>query len=357
MPFHNPGAHLRPAIESILAQTEGRYELLGLDDGSTDSSAARFSTYAQNDSRLRLVSYPRQGLVATLNAGIALARAAFLARMDADDIALPSRFALQLDYLERHPNCVVLGTGLRELWPDGRRIDITLPRQYSYEPTAAPQNIEIAHPTTMIRRAAIIRLGGYRVAFQHAEDADLWLRMLEIGDIANLPEQLLEYRLHPGQVSSRHAATQALHAKVARALALARANTGEPDWDDGVPLTPLSIEQLAGKCAPPVAARLQRGLAAFHLHREAGSDHLRASAHLRLAATCDPASVREPEAWQLLWDTVSHAVRRRNIGTALALLGLAMTASPLRTSQRVAGWLGRRMRLVAAAPSAATPAE
>src|SRR4051794_24772902 len=103
---YNGGRYLRAAVDSILTQTFTDFEFIIIDDGSTDGSLATLREFAQRDPRINLVSRPNKGLTVTLNEGIALARGEFLARMDADDIALPQRFEKQIAYLRDHPECV-----------------------------------------------------------------------------------------------------------------------------------------------------------------------------------------------------------------------------------------------------------
>lgn len=345
MPFHNAASHLGPAVDSILGQTEARFELIGLDDGSTDRSAEVFAARAQGDGRLRLVRFPRQGLVATLNAGIGLAEAPYIARMDADDIALPTRFAQQVAFLEQHPECVVLGTSLRELTPDGPGRTIVQPARFSHRAAPVPQEIELAHPTTMIRRAALIRAGGYRGAFEHAEDADLWLRLLEIGDIANLPEPLLLYRRHAAQVSHRHAALQSFRAGVAKTFAVARSLGEEPRLDYATPLTPDAVARLLPQCGSTVAARLNLDLAGYCLRRPDGTAApAQAARFVQVAARLDRALFADEGRRERLLGMVSRSVRAGDPLAATAMFALAINLSPRYTLRRLYGWLRRRVR-------------
>src|SRR3954468_5693657 len=107
---YNARRYLRQAIDSILAQTFTDFEFIIIDDGSTDDTLAILREYEKRDGRIRLISRPNKGLTTTLNEGLALARGEFLARMDGDDVALPTRFEKQVTYLRDHPECVLVGS-------------------------------------------------------------------------------------------------------------------------------------------------------------------------------------------------------------------------------------------------------
>ena len=229
MPARDAAAHVREAIESILAQTFPDFEILLLDDGSTDGTAGIAGECARADPRVRIIRQERRGLIATLNSGCAAARGRYLARMDADDVALPERLARQVAFLERSPTTAVLGTAMRYLGPTG-----PLPALLAHP--AGPGEIRraleeyscIAHPTVLMRRGAFEEAGGYRGAFLHAEDYDLWLRIDERHDLANLPEPLVHHRLHPEQVSFAQIPQQVLSTLFAQAAAKTR-RAGRPD--------------------------------------------------------------------------------------------------------------------------------
>src|SRR6185312_8714518 len=121
LPVRNGAPFLAQAIESIQAQTEQSWRLLILDDGSTDQSAKIAKNFAARDRRIQLVRYPARGLIATLNAGLKLCRAPFVARQDADDISFPDRHAAELDYLRRNRKCVAVSGGGRTIDERGRK--------------------------------------------------------------------------------------------------------------------------------------------------------------------------------------------------------------------------------------------
>lgn len=217
MPVYNGAAYLREAIDSILAQTFGDFELLILNDGSTDDSAAIARSYG--DPRIRVHDNPRNlKLIATLNLGLALARGRYVARMDGDDIAHPERLARQVAFLDDHPEVGVVGCWL-ETFGD-THVQLRAP--------TAPNEIRVhllfgnvvPHPGVMFRRA-LAEPPFYEAEFPHAEDYAAWQRLSAHTKIANLPEFLLRYRVSAQSVSVQNMAEQrASVAKVAkRALA------------------------------------------------------------------------------------------------------------------------------------------
>jgi hypothetical protein len=231
MPVFNGGCYLAAAVESILRQSFNDFELIVIDDGSTDQSASLLSGFARSDGRIRVIGQANAGIVATLNRALDLARGEYVARMDADDVALPSRFDLQVAFLDAHPDVAVVGSAITLIDEEGNAIrDV----DYPLAPTEVSEFLlhvgcALAHPAVMMRRADIVAAGGYRAAYRHAEDYDLWLRISETRALANLPDRLLLYRQHPLKSSARFVAEQILTTKVAQLAAQARrAGKGDP---------------------------------------------------------------------------------------------------------------------------------
>ena len=246
-------------MASILAQTERRFELLVMDDGSTDGSAEIAEQAATGDSRVRVVRLPHTGHAAASNAGIGLARGSFIATMDADDVSLPRRFEMQLNHLVDHPESIAVGGATIELYPDGSHGGTTVwPVHTEYRTSDPMRHVGMPGPAAMIRAEALRAVGGYRRAFVLSQDADLWRRLLEIGHIDNPAEPVVLYRRHPGQVSSRFAPLQELSAGVARALTQARTEGGEPDWDSEAPISAASVTRLRTCLSTTSASAPQR---------------------------------------------------------------------------------------------------
>lgn len=244
MSVFNGGRFLPEALESILSQTFHDFELLVIDDGSTDSSAATLDTLRSRDPRVRVFHQENRGLVHALNRGCALARGTYIARMDADDISLPERLASQVAFLEAHPGIVLAGTAVAFIDSFGRVLQtVRYPTANREIQTTLLDSSVFWHPTVLFSRTAFLSVGGYR-DLPHAEDYDLWLRLAEIGELANLPQVLLRYRLHPQQVSVLHCHAQALGSLAARGLAIARRNGEHDRLDNALPITAATLSTL-----------------------------------------------------------------------------------------------------------------
>lgn len=229
MAVHNGERWLAETLASLSAQTFSDFEVVVIDDGSTDDSAAILAAAAGRDARYRVVTQTNCGLVASLNRGLTEARALLVARIDADDVAEPERFARQVAFLATRPEVAAVGSAIRIIDGDGRFLRIqTYPCGPEAVAKAMLRGCALAHPAVMMRRAAVQTIGGYREAFRHAEDYDLWLRLGESHALDNLPEPLLRYRRHGGSVSFRYRQQQALASFVARCCARERRD-GRPD--------------------------------------------------------------------------------------------------------------------------------
>jgi glycosyltransferase involved in cell wall biosynthesis len=218
LPVFNAAQYLPSAIESILNQTYPNFELILIDDGSTDDSLSVIRRYQERDERVRVISRENRGLISSLNEGVDQAKGTFIARMDADDISLPERFKSQIEFMKSHTECVALGTRAMLMDPDGLDICPFLDVQAHEQIDAFHMDMQggaIVHPSAMIRRAALLKVGGYRQEFLHAEDIDLFLRLAETGQLANLPEVLIRYRQHFNSIGYRHRKKQLTSARQA----------------------------------------------------------------------------------------------------------------------------------------------
>ena len=223
LPVFNGERYVARAVQSILDQTDRDFELIVIDDGSTDGSLDILRHSAGQDARIRLVSRENRGLVSTLNEMLAMARGPLLARMDADDIAFPHRFARERAALEADPSLVAVGCSVYFIDPSDRRLmTCELPTDHQAIVDwvmAIERGNSMSHPAMMMRADAVAKIGGYREALWPAEDADLVLRLAEVGRLANLAEPLLSYRLHPNSIGQIYSARQrdALYRCVAEA--------------------------------------------------------------------------------------------------------------------------------------------
>ncbi|QXQ08122.1 glycosyltransferase family 2 protein [Sphingosinicellaceae bacterium] len=204
IPVYNAARTVRSAVESICAQTVTDIVIHVVDDGSTDASPDILAALAATDDRIRVHRKPNGGIVDALNYGLGFCTADYIARHDADDLAYPNRFAVQLDWLERHADVVAVGAAVRHIDADGRPtgsvVDLISPdlADAFQVPSQEPY---IIHPFLMVRRETIMAVGGYRHV-HHSEDTDLYWRLSERGRLCNLPDVLGEYRLHAESVSS-----------------------------------------------------------------------------------------------------------------------------------------------------------
>lgn len=201
---YNADRYLAAAIESIQKQTLEHWRLIVVDDCSTDNTPRILERFCAQDSRILALKGRHQGIAAAANRGLEKCTAPYIARLDADDIALPHRLALQKDYLDANPNTLAIGTDVQLI--DESAKPIRLRRvPYSHEAvlkTLGTRNC-IYHPSCMIRAGDLREIGGYREQFRNSEDYDLWLRMSERGNLANLPNVATLYRKHDTQVTSK----------------------------------------------------------------------------------------------------------------------------------------------------------
>lgn len=232
MPVRNGAAFITAALESLLGQTLPPAEIIVVDDGSTDDTAAVVAAIAARAPSIQLVRQPPSGIAPARQRGADAARQPFLACLDADDIAEPERFALQLAAFDRDPGLVLCGGAAWEIDGDGKRIG---ERNYALDHVELSQILEswnpFLHSTVLMRRDAFDRVGGYRGAFSVAEDYDLWLRLSEIGRVCNLPDKLAHYRMWPGSTTSTRYLKMEFIADLARRSAQFRRETGADPAD------------------------------------------------------------------------------------------------------------------------------
>jgi glycosyltransferase involved in cell wall biosynthesis len=205
MPVYNCELYVKTAVESILNQSYIDFELLIIDDASTDATVSIIKKF--DDSRIQLIKKPvNSGYTNSLNFGLKIAKGKYIARMDGDDISYPERFAKQIAYLETHPEMVFCGTTYKIVGNDKR---ITLPENHEDIKIGLLWGNCILHPSVMIRKKILDDYSiAYDVSKEPAEDYDMWVRLLSLGKLYNLQEVLLEYRLYNNQVSRKRADEQ-----------------------------------------------------------------------------------------------------------------------------------------------------
>jgi glycosyltransferase involved in cell wall biosynthesis len=197
MPVYNGGCFLKQSIDSILCQTHRDFDLVIVDDGSTDVDTRRILQEALSDSRVRLLTHPeRMGVARSLNQGLDLATGEFIARMDADDVSHPQRLEKQVEFMRRHPDVGLCGTAV-ECFGRVEGLRIINPVDPEEIKCRLLLSCPISHPTVMFRTASLQRYRlRYDEEFETGEDYELWIRCAMCFPIANLLEPLLYYRIH-----------------------------------------------------------------------------------------------------------------------------------------------------------------
>lgn len=228
VPVYNASAHLGECIDSILAQTYTDFELLIVDDGSTDSSRDVVRAYA--DPRIRLLENTHD-YIGSLNLLLREARGRYVARMDADDLMLPDRLQVQVDYMEAHPEVDILGGGMT-YFGDAHGTALPQPGGKPLTFSLFMRGCALMHPTVMMRRASIEAHGlRYEQEFIYAEDYRLWVMALEAGlRLVNLDRPLIKYRVSPAQVSAVHKAAQDEAGRRVREEIVRWQTRGEVPW-------------------------------------------------------------------------------------------------------------------------------
>lgn len=206
MSVYNGGSFLRESVESILHQTYKDFEFIIINDGSSDNSSEILHNFANMDSRIRLIERSNRGQTASLNEGILLANGEWIARMDADDISHPQRFAIQLAQLAKH-QADITGSTLQFL-------DSLIGLKWYFPTEHEACKLRLAfrspfgHPSVMMR-ASIARALLYNEAFPQSQDYELWTRFAMAGAMmVNCNQPLLHYRRHSGQVSQKQGTNQ-----------------------------------------------------------------------------------------------------------------------------------------------------
>ncbi len=201
MSVYNAEATVGRAIESILAQTFGGFELVLINDGSKDNTGQKVSCY--KDSRIRFFQQENSGLGAALNRGVLLSRGEYIARMDADDISLPNRLEMQVEALERDPDCALLGAACYVVDSHGKvKFVMRHPTSEVGIRWLGLFDSPFVHSTVIFRRTAAIEAGLYSSAREYyVEDFDLWSRVMRRHRVGNLSEPLVCYHDNPGGIS------------------------------------------------------------------------------------------------------------------------------------------------------------
>jgi glycosyltransferase involved in cell wall biosynthesis len=242
MPAYNVAAYVREAVQSVLNQTFSDFELIIVDDGSTDDTAEMLKQLSSEDKRIRLFNQPHVGVSAASNFAIEQARAELIARVDSDDVALPNRLEMQVRYMREHPECVALGSSMLLIDEHGLPLYPMSQIKFGHGPIEAALltgSWAIAQPSCMYRREAVIAAGGYQKNLSLHEDHDLFLRLAERGKLENLQEILQHYRQRSSSLTARESAGSH-HLVMPEILRQARRRRGMPE---DVPMKPAKAPQ------------------------------------------------------------------------------------------------------------------
>lgn len=255
LPTYNCEAHVRESIQSMLDQTFTDFELIVIDDASTDGTVACIQAF--DDPRIYLIQKKTNaGYTDSLLYGIDVAKGRYIARMDADDISMTDRLEKQVHYLDAHPDVVLCGCWYQEI-----------PTQHIAQLPVGHEEIKVAlltsnaicHPSVMYRKDFFVRHRlTYNRDFEPAEDYELWTRVIALGKISNIPEVLLHYRLHDQQVSAQRNAYQRERAALCRKNMLLYLTDAFSPEDEAVLLRILTGTRLR------TVAELQQALRILH---------------------------------------------------------------------------------------------
>ena len=230
---HNGERHLEDSLRSILNQSFADFELIVVDDGSTDRTPEILSALQRSDPRAVVVRQENRGLTSTLVRGIGLSRGTYLARQDADDISLPGRFDRQVAYLDAHPSVAALGTSADVVDESGAIVGTLVAARgaQTVRRGLLTHRKTPVHGSMMMRKDALASAGGYREAFRMCQDYDLWLRLSSRFEIDNLSDVLYQWRLDRQNIYATRRATQLKYHAVAAAFARERAADGVDSYD------------------------------------------------------------------------------------------------------------------------------
>jgi glycosyltransferase involved in cell wall biosynthesis len=223
MPVYNGARYVREAVASLLAQTCTDFELVIVDDGSTDATPEILKEVAARDRRVVIHRQSNAGHTAARNLACRMAHAPLIACFDADDIARPERLGYQHDFLVMHPAVAAVGGGVELITDQGRTFATRMP---SATHVALCKTLERAspffHSSVMVRKDAFEAVGGYRPQFGAADDYDLWLRLSERYELAGITQIVGCYRVHPSMMSAGRVEEEGLLSIAARLSASAR---------------------------------------------------------------------------------------------------------------------------------------
>lgn len=290
LPVWNGERFFVEAVASVLSQTLENIELLIVDDGSTDATPEMAQDFARRDPRVRVIRLGRSGIAKALNTGIVEARGRYVARMDADDVALPPRLQKQIEYLDANAACVAVGSAVQLIDETGESVGTNVFPEHHADIAhmmTHTWSTAIAHPTVVARREALLAAGCYRSDREPSEDLDLWFRLSGIGKLANLREQLMKYRRHRDTISVRDRKRQwAMGAEIVNEARLAQGLRPLTPRADGIGRSHLAYYHF--ECARSALLTGPRRAAIRHTRATIASEPFWPQPYLALVACAFP---------------------------------------------------------------------
>ncbi len=348
MPVRDGGALVGQAARSILEQTFDDLELVVVDDGSAEPTREIIDRLRDEDDRVVVLAVEQsQGIAHALNAGCAAARGRYIARMDADDVSLPHRLERQLDLLEQAPDVGLVG---------GQMIATDLNGSHLWLASYPTDDAEIrgtlananpfGHPTVVMRRAVFEASGGYRGACAHAEDYELWVRMLKRCRAANLADTVLLYRVHTGQSAFRDWRQHCLSTLAVQAAVRIRRAEGRDPLERTERITEGTVREL-GVAQDAVRAQFVESLLALsNLAGHAGSRPERLELLAQAETEARSGSVPRATASRLALVKALIAFEERAPARGLVQLARSLRADRRAARELAGGWLWRRHRWI-----------
>jgi Glycosyl transferase family 2/DegT/DnrJ/EryC1/StrS aminotransferase family len=353
MPVFDGETYLAEAVESVLSQTLSDLELVVVDDGSCDGSRAILEAFVSADRRVRLlVNEENQGISGALNRGWSAARAPYIARLDADDLAPRDRLSQQVRFLDAHPSVAVVGGTLIAIDSHGRSISTRrFPASNRAIQAALLRYNCFSHPSVTMRRSALEAVGGYR--FRRIEDYDLWLRIAERFALANLPGPMILHRLHLDQQAVVALERTATETCAVRAAARERRATGADPLAGVAELTEDVFERLGLDEAEVAAAVEEEMIARAAILADLGHDE-RALDLVEQARRRGGQRVVKAFAATTELKQAEALLRARRPVAAAGHVALAMRREPRRSLSLLRWWLGPRLNPAGQLPGLST---
>jgi len=218
MSVHNGEKYLQETVLSVLNQTYKNFEFIIINDGSTDRTFEILNKFS--DVRIKIISRERRGLTKSLNYAIGISKGELIARIDADDVFVSNKLAVQVEYLEKNFEVVLCGTWAKFINEEGKEVGV-------YETPISYQKIKynillhnsFIHSSVMFRKSIFNRIGGYNEAYRYAQDYELWGRIVPRYQVVNLSQYLLKYRkLNSGITKSKNIIVRWLGLKIRFAI-------------------------------------------------------------------------------------------------------------------------------------------